>query len=199
MHAAIILRLALAASMGLALAGCALDDEGASPPSAVGTLVGSDAVVGASTYAGLITFYVCGGPESLDSATRWFVGQGDASGAFTLSRDGWTVRGDLGQGAGELSSPEGETRAWTTHAATPGTLEGLYATVDSGCRTGAVILQPDASSAPRLQGAWCDEEGRVAQVTPILPVALTERGVAVRVLGSSTTRDLFVEPVVLTK
>jgi hypothetical protein len=199
MSAARTVWIAGTALISLLAAGCALGDEGSSPPSAVGTLVGTDAVVGASTAGGLVTFYVCGGAGSIDTATRWFVGAGDASGAFTLKRDGWTVTGDLGQGSGEVTSPEGETRAWNTHPATPSTLEGLYSTMDSGCRTGAVILQPDASAPPRLQGAWCDDGGQFAQVTPILPVALTEKGVGIRVLGTASKKDLFVEPVVLTK
>ncbi len=199
MSAARTVWIAGSALISLLAAGCALGDEGASPVSAVGTVAGTDAVVGASTEGGLVTFYLCGGPSSYDTATRWFVGAGDASGAFTLKRDGWTVTGDLGQGSGEVTSPDGETRAWRTHPATPGTLEGLYATVDSGCRTGAVILQPDASAEPRLQGAWCDDSGQFAQVTPILPVALTAQGVGIRVLGASSKKDLFVEPVVVTK
>lgn len=199
MSAAHTLSIAGTALISLLAGGCALGDAGASPPSAVGTVVGTDAVVGASTEGGLITFYLCGGPSSVATSTHWFVGTGDASGAFTLKREGWTVSGDLGQGAGEVTSPEGETRAWSMHPATPGTLEGLYSTLDSGCRTGAVILQPDAASEPRLQGAWCNDGGQFAQVTPILPVALTERGVGIRVLGGSSKKDLFVEPVILTQ
>jgi hypothetical protein len=162
---------------------------------AVGTVLGTDAVIGRISDGEKVTFYVCGGATTYSTMTRWFSGPDDASGAVSLVKDGWQVIADAGGHSGRIIPPEGPELAFEGHAARFGTAEGLYGAVDSGCRTGAVVLDPQGAAAPTVQGAWCGSDGaRFAQVIPILPGDISSGGIAVRVSVDGIRKDLFVVP-----
>jgi hypothetical protein len=161
----------------------------------VGRIEGTDAVVGRVADGQKVTFYVCGGPASYGTLTRWFSGDDDASGSIWLEKGGWQITGDPGGHSGALLSPDGKTLRWSTHAAREGTAEGLYAVADSGCRTGAVVLQPEGAAAPVVQGAWCSDKDQFAQVTPVIPAEISREGLAVRVGLPGVVKTLFVQPV----
>jgi hypothetical protein len=174
---------ACSAPDGLALADG--DAGGAEAPAYVGAVAGTDAVVGAVSDGARVTFYLCGGPKSLATLTRWWRGDVDASGGYQLSaEDGeWTVRGHLGGGAGEIHTDDGRTLAFETRAVA-GPVAGLYDALDGACHTGAVVGDLDGDGATRAQGVWCDGEGKFAQVTPIhAPLEVTTSGLEVRVDG----------------
>lgn len=177
------------------LAGCAGGEAGASDV-AVGTILGTDAVIGRVSDGDKVTFYMCGGPSTYSSMTRWFSGMDDASGAVALESDGWQVLSDPGGHSGRIVPPQGPTLVFEAHAARFGTPEGLYAAVDSGCRTGAVVLQPPGDDAPTVQGAWCGgaDESRFEQVIPILPGDVSSAGIAVRANVDGIRKALFVVP-----
>lgn len=169
--------------------GAAVDDV------AVGTVLGTDAVIGRVSDGEKVTFYVCGGATTYSTMTRWFSGPDDASGAVSLVKDGWQVIADAGGHSGRIIPPEGPELAFEGHAAGFGTAEGLYGVVDSGCRTGAVVLDPPGAAAPNVQGAWCGSDGaKLAQVIPILPGDVSSGGIAVRVNVDGIRKDLFVVP-----
>jgi hypothetical protein len=176
------------------LAGCIGGAAGADDV-AVGTVLGTDAVIGRISDGQKVTFYVCGGPTTYGTMTRWFSGLDDASGAVSLEKDGWRVVSDPGGHSSRIVPPEGPALAFEGHAARFGTPEGLYGAVDSGCRTGAVVLQPPGAAAPTVQGAWCGGDGsRFEQVIPILPGDVSRGGIAVRVNVDGIRKDLFVTP-----
>lgn len=178
------------------LAGCAGGEAGANDV-AVGTILGTDAVIGRVSDGDNVTFYMCGGSTTYSTMTRWFSGPDDASGAVSLSNDGWQVVSDPGGHSGRIFPPEGPALVFEAHETRFGTAEGLYAAVDGGCRTGAVVLHPPGASAPTVQGAWCGGNGgsRFEQVIPILPGEVSGSGIAVHVDIDGIRKSLFVTPV----
>jgi len=161
----------------------------------VGKAEGSELAVGWALEGGVVRAYACGGPTTYGDDTRWFDAAADASGAFSGTTDGWTFAGSAASAT--VTPPSGEPLSIAVHEPLDDR-EGLYATVDSGCSTGAVVWN-DAGGAPRLQGTWCDEQGNSAQVTPVLPITVIDLGIEVTVdlafLGLGT-RELVVHRVV---
>jgi hypothetical protein len=156
---------------------------------------GQDAVVGVVSDGSSVSFYLCGGPLSYATVTRWFQGDVTSGQTFTLAPSGgFTGGGDLGAGAGQILTDTGETLAWTVREAA-GADEGLYSAVDGSCRTGAVAGDLDGNGTVRLQGTWCDGLGHFAQVSPLSPNAMfTAQGIDVEVLGEDVP-TFFVERV----
>lgn len=180
---------------GALASGCSLPAEDVPTiQPAVGTVVGNDAEVALVASGGRLAFYVCGGPTSVAGWTHWFSGSIPGSGEFSLVDSGWTLTGAASPsgGAGQLTPPGGPMRAWSAFPSSAGTTAGLYSVVDEGgCRTGVVVAQPSSSAAITVQGAWCDGTGRFEQVTPILPVVLTDRGIEIQVELAAGPRRLF--------
>lgn len=181
------------------LVGCTGGEPGANAV-AVGTILGTDAVIGRVSDGDEVTFYMCGGPTTYSTMTRWFSGVDDASGAVSLESGGWQVLSDPGGHSGRILPPEGPALVFEAHDTRFGTAEGLYAAVDGGCRTGAVVLQPPGAPAPTVQGAWCGGKGgsRFEQVIPILPGEVSAGGIAVNVDVDGIRKALFVTPVSIT-
>lgn len=178
-------------------AGCAADPEAPPPEMSVGTVDGTDAVLALARGEGTVTLYVCGGVSSYATMTRWFEGPEDPGGAFSLESDGWTATADPGGESGRLRTPEGAELAFRARPAALDRIEGLYAAVDGGCRTGAVVFTPDDTDAPALQGTWCGAGDVYAQVTPIRPLSVLDRhGIEVQVELSGARKKLLVTPLV---
>jgi hypothetical protein len=178
------------------LAGCG-DEPNA--PAFVGQVASSDAVVAAVHADGQLSFYVCGGAQTYAHLTRWFSGAETADGSFHIENAGWTLTGNLTAGSGTLDGPGGETHAWTI-APAPTDVAGLYSAENDGCRTGAVVGDLDGTGATSLQGTWCNGEGELAQVTPIIPmvdvdVSVAYDGIPVLVEQPSLSLQLTVERV----
>jgi hypothetical protein len=185
----------LGAATALLLAGC-----GQGTQTFVGTVEGTDAVVGAVTEDGRATFYLCGGKTTFQSFTRWFSGATGADGALALesTRDGTTfgLTGSLASGSGTITTGT-QTFSWSA-APAGGDMNGLYAAMNGSCRIGAVVGDLRGAGTT-LQGVWCeekvDDEDVYLQVTPITPIALTSQGIQVEVEGLPTGGELYVEPV----
>lgn len=178
-------------------AACAADPEAPPPEISVGTVDNTDAVLALVRGEGTVALYVCGGVSSYATMTRWFEGTEDPSGAFSLESDGWTATADPGGESGRLRTPEGAELAFRARPAALDRIEGLYAAVDGGCRTGAVVFTPDDTDAPALQGTWCGAGDLYAQVTPIRPLSvLDRRGIEVQVELSGARKKLLVTPLV---
>jgi hypothetical protein len=185
----------LGAATALLLAGC-----GQGAQTFVGSVEGTDAVVGAVTEDGRATFYLCGGETTYQPFTRWFSGATGADGALSLesTRDGTTfgLTGSLASGAGTITTGT-ETLRWSAEPAS-GAMSGLYAAMNGSCRIGAVVGDLHGQGTA-LQGVWCDEQADdtniYLQVTPITPIALTSQGIQVEVEGLPTAEKLYVEPV----
>lgn len=161
-----------------------------------GTLEGSDVRLGIAREAGALVAYVCGGPSTYTTHSRWFSGSVHAGGA-ALEKDGWTL--ELGfegtEAAGTLRAPDGAALAFTAAAGDGDTSTGVYDATDDGCRTGVLVVQERADGAPLLQGTWCDRSGDVAQVEPGVRMPRGRAGFEVMVNRPAGRSALFVEPV----
>jgi hypothetical protein len=167
----------------------------------VGHLEGTDAVVAVVSRGTAVKFYLCGGPSTFGTLTHWFSGALSGASLHATAVDSADVLldGTLtgGQAWGTVTLKTGEAVAWTAHPATPDTLEGLYATVDEGCRTGVVVTQPSADQPPAVQGTWCNAAKQHLQVTPMHPIQLVSGSLAVEVEGLANRRILEVTPLEL--
>jgi hypothetical protein len=133
-------------------------------------------------------FYVCGGPTTQATLTRWLQARVDPMGNSSrveASDRGTTIVATRGHDSisGTLEDPSGAVYAFEAGRIDAPETEaaGLYAAMDSGCRTGLVVVPSSGAEPSRTQGVWCDSNGSVGQVTPIEPIALDQRGLAVLV------------------
>ncbi len=133
----------------------------------VGRMDSSDAWVAIRADGGKLAAYVCGGPDTLETHTRWW--SGAAAADVSLESDGWTIEATLGggQAGGTLTDVDGNEEAFSLDELPDGGVAGLFTGFDSDCRAG-VIVQEDES----VQGAWCSSDGLFAQVTPVTPVSM---------------------------
>ncbi|APR87630.1 hypothetical protein A7982_12979 [Minicystis rosea] len=176
--------------VGVLAAGCG--DE-AVAPAYVGTVAGSDAVVGLVGDGEHVQLYLCGGATSYAELTRWFQGPIAADGTFSIESGGFVATGSLTTGKGEVKTESGELLSWSV-ARADGELSGLYAAMDGSCRTGVVVGDFDGDGSIDVQGTWCNGKDLFAQVTPLTPIAITDRGIRVRV-DVDPPKDLYVDRV----
>lgn len=179
-----------------AIAACGGDDDGATSVY-VGAVSGSDAMIGIAVAGDKALAYVCGGAKSFRTDTEWIAGRYDAAGGrLDLRGKRWSVSATITERAqGTIDDGRGRKLAWTASAPLEDSLAGVYATLDTGCRTG-VIVREHGGSAPEVQGAFCDASGNIiAQVTPILPLELTASGIEVLIDTGGAKKRLFVTPV----
>ncbi len=137
------------------LAGCAGGEAGANDV-AVGTILRTDAVIGRVSDGDKVTFYMCGGPSTYSSMTRWFSGVDDASGAVALESDGWQVLSDPGGHSGRIVPPEGPTLVFRS---------ARHALRDAGgplCR-GRQRVPHRGGRAPACRRRRADGAGRVVR------------------------------------
>jgi hypothetical protein len=137
---------------------------GSEAPSAVtiGRAIGHDTRLAVIEIDGRTLAYVCGGPSSYATHSRWFRG---ASTDGVLESEGWRLR--LHGERPTLETPSsGPSIEFESNAPVrEDSMAGLYATMDRGCRTG-VIVSEDEGGTPAIQGTWCDESGNFEQVEP---------------------------------
>jgi hypothetical protein len=191
MASSIALRLGFGALALVLAAGCGGQEDVA--PAYVGKVTGTDAVVAAVSDGARVQLYVCGGDTSFDKLTHWFQGPIGADGTFSIQSGDFIAQGDLTSGKGGVTTDKGDVLSWTLSPAAS-EMAGLYATMDGSCRTGAVVGDFDGDGVDDLQGVWCDGEGKYAQVTPLMPMVVTERGIGVKVLVTPP-KDLYVDRV----
>ena len=191
-----------AAGLALAMAGVALGlgcGEGEAPTIYVGQVGGEGATYAAVARQGdrLVAFF-CNGDPTTESYPGWFKGTVADDGSFRLERDGWTVAGILDAAGvqGLLGEPAGDVSPW---AATlpPASLAGLYASFHRDCTTAVIVLDPSPASDPRVRGAWwCEDDADepVFQVTPLLPLTVTDGRLHVEIAFESGVKELEVAP-----
>jgi hypothetical protein len=192
MTSTIPLRLGIGALTLFLAAGCSMSTEDAAP-AYVGKVTGTDAVVAAVSDGARVQLYVCGGDSTFETLTHWFQGPVGADGTFSIQSGDLTAQGDITSGEGGVTTKDGTVLSWKL-APAAAEMHGLYATMDGSCRTGAVVGDFDGDGVTDLQGVWCDGEGKYAQVTPLMPMVVTERGIGVKVLVTPP-KDLYVDRV----
>lgn len=151
----------------------------------VGTVDGTDVAVGLVTDGSYTALFFCGGPTSFGTATKWFR-FAESSDAFTAQAGGWTAVGTTsGDGvSGTLDRGNGQTLTWSASRVADGSILGLYESID-GSGTSGVVVRSETNAAG-TQGALIDAQGKVAQIIPILPLAVTDHGLHVQVDGHET-------------
>jgi hypothetical protein len=188
---------AAAMLIGLLAAGCAAPEIA---PSYVGKVTdpGQDAAVAVVSDGLQVAVYVCGGPTTFETLSRWYKGDVDADGAFNLEKGDSQVTGDLRTGAGQITTDAGASLAFSVHPI-GSDQEGLYSTMDGTCRTGAILGDLDGNGTVRLQGTWCQTlsptVNRFAQVSPLTPTdPISTRGIGLKVL-IDPGKSIFVDRV----
>jgi hypothetical protein len=161
----------------------------------VGLVQGTDALAAVVLEENKLSFYVCGREEILESHTRWFSGSLN-DGKISLEKAGWTITGELvdEEMEGVLAGPNEDSNTLSLQLVVPGGLSNLYSVLDSGCRTGAIVVDSNDGSDPLVQGAWCNDDELVKQVTPMTPIELTQKGLGFTVDFDAGPKELFLQP-----
>jgi len=163
----------------------------------VGAVEGTNALAALVRQNGQVSFYVCGHGESLQSYTRWFKGEmTETDDGFDLSSDAWESTGEVDGDTvtGSLVDPDGTSHVWTLHSASKDSLANLYSVLHSDCRTGVIVLDHGGQEDPTVQGAWCNGEGLIKQVTPMMPLVVLPEGLEVSVELDTGPEFFFVQP-----
>ena len=151
----------------------------------------TDAFIGLWANGTKSAAYVCGGPNSVQTITRWFAplqwsGEIGAS-SFSGSTDDWTLEGTVADGGavGTLLEAGQAVMNWTASDAPGDTLAGLYfAKPEVACHSGFIALQDSIGVEAETVGAmYCNDV--ISQVTPILPVSLVNGGIPVEGVSNS--------------
>lgn len=157
----------------------------------------SDVVAAITVRDGEVRAYLCGGPTTYNTLSRWYDGRVDGSNSYYATTDeGSTVQGYVsGSYAYGDFATSGGASFFVEGNPVEDDLSGLYAVEDDGCLTGVVVID-NGGGEPFVQGTWCDDQGRFAQVTPVTPFEKTDRGIHVQVdlsvFGTDEVRDLYV-------
>jgi hypothetical protein len=179
------------------LAGCTPPPESAAPSVYVGALGDEgDASLALAVQGDTVAVYACGADPTREPYPRWLT-----TGAHTdephvaIARDSWRFEGawDGGSASGALVGPAGTALRWQGSAPGRGSLDGLYAALDSGCMSGVIVM--DGDTTPVVRGAWCDAAGDVRQINPLLPLTFAGGDLAVEVATDGAPRRLEVAPV----
>jgi hypothetical protein len=158
----------LALAMTFVACGPVVDTEPPDPPVQavqIAPIDGTDARVGITVADGAVQAYVCGGPDTRVTHTRWFVGDSPP-----LLQDDWTLDWDGVHGT--LTDPGGVVATFTLEDQSG--RAGLYDGDDSGCRDGAIVW--DDGGTPALQGTWgCyTTSGEAIEVYPVGTLKLAD-------------------------
>jgi hypothetical protein len=196
----------LVASAAIACGGGTEPGAGAAGPTAVyvGRLDGTDARVALVRDDVRWAAYVCGGPSTLSSMTGWFQGEmGPASrdGDVEAQASGKLLRATFAEARAMGSFVAGTEVVFEAERVPAGMkTAGLFQLHSRGCRSGLVVPPPGEGDP---QGVYCanlDDAGNAipaiyAQVNPLLPLTLTDHGIASQVAGETGT--IYLSPVVL--
>lgn len=145
----------------------------------------------------LVAAYACADDPTAERYPGWLTGELLPDGVIELAHWDWSLVASVTADSadGVLREPDGTALAWTAAPATGDDLTGAYAALDAGCLTGVIVL--DSAASRVVRGAWCNAEGKVAQVTPFEPMQLVDGRLAVVAELESGPRRLDVAPVEL--
>lgn len=203
---AVNLRFLLAPAVALlALSACSSSSSGGTTAAPVdsrqvftGSVAATDARVAFVSTGGHTFAYVCGGPTTFTTLSRWFSLVATADGALSATVDGHTLTAKLDGGAfnGTLVTPDGVSHAVDAKAKVAGSQTDLFGVVDEGCRTGAIVEQ-QGTEEPVVLGTWCSTEKKktALQVTPAHPVSVVDHTLHVTVAVPGGDKALVLSPV----
>jgi hypothetical protein len=156
-----------------------------------------DASLAVAVQGRYAAVYACGADPTREAYPQWVTTMGTYFNEphVTAAQEGWRFDGAWSgdTASGVLVGPEGTSLTWLGTAVPRPTLAGLYTAVDSGCTSGVIVMGHD--TAPLVRGAWCDANGDVRQITPLLPLTLDGGALAVEVETDGAPRRLNVTPI----
>lgn len=174
-----------------ASASCANDEQVESSRQVwVGAVQDSDLMVGVVQAGNAASLFVCGGPSSFATQTRWFSSPIGLDSPFSLAAGGLRLEGttsaDSIEGVlQEDASDPGDARSFSARPVDNASLAGVYDAFGP-CGHLGLIIQPSSPGEPAAaQGACLRVENGaqiVEQVNPVMPLARdANAGVAVTV------------------
>lgn len=172
-------------------AGRAEPDAAAGHEVLVGEVEDSDVRVGVLAGGAQLRVFLCGGPSSYATATRWVRAELDESGDFRFSEGELELAGSLVDGVLEAELiAEGERARIRAERVRAGTLAGLYEARAECGTVGLIVAQGERGAEPAAQGACVGDGHLPDQVNPIKPIAQDRSGaIAVEVVrGEDATR-----------
>jgi hypothetical protein len=179
------------------LASCQGSPEPERPAVYVGALSESDGglSIALAMQGKAVAAYACGDDPARDQYPGWLIGETSTEGQVHLSAGGWSLQASVGaqSASGTLTGPDGTMLPWSAMRVGAEGLSGLYATDDSGCTTGVIVV--DSGRAPIVRGVWCNRDGELRQVIPGEPLGLHDGDLPVEVALATGTRKLEVSPV----
>jgi hypothetical protein len=184
------------ASAVLLLSACAVDDTAVSRPMAVqyvGKIANSDALIALTIDADGLVAYSCGGPQTWQTHTSWFLPvdatvttstQGpSATLPPTASARGLTLAGTVdGQTAqGTLTLADGSVVPWQAQKVKRGSGAGLFVFEDTVERAG-LIIAPDGTQA----GVFSASTGDATSVSSPITTTVSPTSSGTVVTGTTT-------------
>ena len=161
-------------------------------------------MVGLVQSGNAASVFVCGGPSSFATQTRWFSSSIGLDSPFSLSAGGFRLEGtasaDSIEGVlREEVSDTSDARSFSARPVDNGSLAGVYDAFGP-CGHLGLIIQPSSPGEPTAAQGAClrIEDGAqiVEQVNPVMPLARdANAGVAVTV-GAELDRVFILHPLV---
>jgi hypothetical protein len=170
----------------------------------VGTVEGTNVLVGLVVTNGHALLFFCGAGDTLTTLTHWMHGSVTLGKAFDLT-DGTASATGAATGANAphisgtfTASPSAKPMAWSADFVTGSTLAGVYTDQLSDGLVALIVLSPPEAGTPTAQGAFHDValKDEILQVTPLNPLMLTPQGIAADVVVSGATQEVFLTPAV---
>jgi len=160
----------------------------------VGTVDGSNAVVGLAVTGSNANLFFCGTGATLSTQTHWIPGTVTFGETFNFTDGTATATGTASttQASGTFTpTPSAQPLSWSANIVVTGTIAGVYDEQNAEGNAALVVLQPTSEATPVGQGGYLPAAvtSAVLQVTPYMPLVLTQQGIEVNVPigGSSAT------------
>jgi hypothetical protein len=199
----------LALSVLACVTSCGSSSASLPPPATteryVGTVEGSNVLVGLAVTDGKALLFFCGAGSTLSTTTHWMRGSVTLGQSFKLTDGAATATGaSTGSstpqqiGGTYTESASGKPLSWSASLVTGDTLAGVYEDQLSQGLVSLIVLQASSNDAPVAQGAFHVTVGAAAvlEVTPLSPLAETPKGIEVDVVVSGIKESVFLVPAV---
>jgi hypothetical protein len=165
----------------------------------VGTVDGSNAVVGLAVTGNNANLFFCGTGSTLVAQTHWIPGNVTFGQTFTFTDGTATATGTAGTThVSGMFTPTASSQPlmWSADIVAPGTIAGVYDEQNDQGNAALVVLQSDANATPVAQGAYLPmlTPTAVLQVTPYMPLVVTQQGIEVTVPVGGTPTTWYLPP-----
>ena len=170
----------------------------------VGSVEGTNLLVGLVVTNDQALLFFCGAGQTLTTETHWMHGAVTVGQAFnptdgTASAMAGAASG--GSGATHLTgtlmeSSSAKPLTWSADLVSSGTLAGVYTHQLSEGLVALIVQQPTANAMAKAQGAFhvLKAKEAILQVTPLSPLMVGEKGLAVDVVVGGVKQEVFLTP-----